>query len=117
MNVLLILNDPPYGTERTYNGTRLALNLLQRREPGSVTVFLMGDATAAAKRGQRTPNGWYNLERMLRGVAGRGGVILLCGSCMDARGIGDGEVVDGARRSSMDELGALTASADRVLVF
>ncbi len=32
MTILLILNDPPYGTERTYNGLRLALNLLQRAE-------------------------------------------------------------------------------------
>ena len=117
MHILLILNDPPYGTERTYNGLRLALNLLNKAEGASVTVFLMADAAAAAKQGQETPSGYYNLERMLRGVLARKGQVLLCGTCMDARGIRDDDVVSGARRSSLDELTALTAAADKVLVF
>lgn len=117
MHILMILNDPPYGTERTYNGLRLALNLLQKAQDASVAVFLMADATAAAKRGQRTPNGYYNLERMVRGILTRQGEVLLCGSCMDARGIRDDDIVEGTRRSSLDELGVLTASADKVLVF
>ncbi len=117
MHILMILNDPPYGTERTYNGLRLGLNLLAKAEGASVTVFLMGDAAAAAKRGQQTPNGYYNLERMLRGILTRQGEVLLCGSCMDARGLRDEEIVEGARRSSLDELTELTAAADKVLVF
>jgi len=117
MHFLFILNDPPYGTERTYNGLRLALNLLTKHEGTSVTVFLMADAAATAKSGQKTPNGYYNLERMLAAIASRGAPVLLCGSCMDARGIRDDEIVSGSRRSSLDELTTLTASADRVLVF
>jgi uncharacterized protein involved in oxidation of intracellular sulfur len=117
MHVLFILNDPPYGTERTYNGLRLALNLLTKSEGATATVFLMADAAAAAKSGQKTPNGYYNLERMLAGIVARKGQVLLCGSCMDARGIRDDEILAGSRRSSLDELSALTASADRVLVF
>lgn len=117
MHVLFILNDPPYGTERTYNGLRLALNLLHKAEGASVTVFLMADAAATAKRGQQTPNGYYNLERMLRGILARQGQVLLCGSCMDARGIREDDVIEGTQRSSMDELTALTGSADKVLVF
>jgi uncharacterized protein involved in oxidation of intracellular sulfur len=117
MHILAILNDPPYGTERTYNGVRLALNLLHKSEGASVTVFLMGDAAAAAKHGQQTPNGYYNLERMLRAVIARNGQVLLCGTCMDARGIRDADIVEGTRRSTLDELTALTISADKVLVF
>jgi len=117
MKLLMILNDPPYGTERTYNGLRLALNLLQKAEGTSVTAFLMGDAAAAAKAGQQTPNGYYNIERMLKGVLTRKGEVLLCGTCMDARGIKDTEILEGSRRSSLDELTELTATADKVLVF
>lgn len=117
MNMLVILNDPPYGTERTYNGLRVALNLLQKVEETTVTVFLMGDAAAAAKSGQQTPNGYYNVERMLKGVLTRKGEVLLCGTCMDARGIKDAEIVEGTRRSTLDELTELTATADKVLVF
>lgn len=116
MNILLLINDPPYGTERCYNALRLAHALLRREPPAQVTVFLMADAVAAARKGQKTPDGYYNLERMLRRVTGRGEV-LLCGTCMQARGMTDGDALDGARRSTMDELAELTVSADRVLVF
>ena len=117
MHILMILNDPPYGTERTYNGLRLALNLLHKADGVSVTVFLMADAAAAAKRGQQTPNGYYNLERMLRGILTRHGQVLPCGSCMDARGITDADLVDGTHRSSMDELTEWTLDAGKVITF
>jgi AICAR transformylase/IMP cyclohydrolase PurH len=81
-----------------------------------VTVFLMADAVACAKAGQKVPQGYYNLELMVKSVA-RKGVVLLCGTCMDARGITDADVVEGARRSTMDELAEATLAADRVLVF
>ena len=117
MKTLMILNDPPYGTERTYNGLRLALNLLQKAENLELTVFLMGDAVASAKVGQQTPAGYYNLERMLKGVVTRKGRVLLCGTCMDARALRDEEVVEGCRRSSLDELTEATLCSDQVLVF
>jgi len=117
MNFLFILNDPPYGTERVYNGLRLALNILKTTEGASLAVFLMGDAVAAAKSGQQTPNGYYNLGRMVKSVRARNGEILLCGTCMDARGIADSEIVEGSRRSTLDELTELTKSSDKVLVF
>ena len=65
----IILNDPPYGTERSYNCMRLA-NAVSKDEADEVRVFLIGDAVLCAKRGQQTPNGFYNLERMLK-VASR----------------------------------------------
>ena len=116
MKILFILNDPPYGTERSYNGLRLAGNLANKHEDAEVTVFLMGDAVACAKAGQTTPNGYYNLERMLKPVTRRGAV-LLCGTCMDARGIKETEIAEGTRRSTLDELTQLTAQADKILVF
>lgn len=113
---LLILNDAPYGTERSYNGLRLA-GSLAHGENNKVRIFLMGDAAACAKKNQKVPKGYYNLEVMLGSIARRGAEIGVCGSCMDARGIGDGELVNGSRRSSMEELTAWTLSADRILVF
>jgi uncharacterized protein involved in oxidation of intracellular sulfur len=113
MKTLFILNDPPYGTERCYNGLRLAKAL--QGKGAEVTVFLMADAVACAKTGQKLPQGYYNLELMVRAVA-RKGEVLLCGTCMDARGLSDAEIVDGARRSTMDELAERTLAAERVLV-
>jgi uncharacterized protein involved in oxidation of intracellular sulfur len=116
MKILMILNDPPYGTERSYNGLRLAKGILKSEPAADVTVFLMADAVACAKQGQKVPTGYYNMEVMINSVL-RGGNVLLCGTCMDARGLTDQEVVEGARRSTMDELSNVTLSADRVLVF
>lgn len=113
MKTLLILNDPPYGTERSYNGLRLARTLSKTAE---VSVFLMADAVACAKAGQKVPQGYYNLELMVKSII-RKGELLLCGTCMDARGLSDDEVVEGARRSTMDELAERTLAAERVLVF
>ncbi len=114
MNILLILNDPPYGSERSFNGLRLAKALASKQ--AEVTVFLMADAVACAKAGQKVPQGYYNLELMVKSVTRRGKV-LLCGTCMDARGLTDDELVEGPRRSSMAELAEHTLAADRVLVF
>jgi uncharacterized protein involved in oxidation of intracellular sulfur len=117
MAALLILNDPPYGSERSYNALRLASALL-KHDPGSlVVVFLMADAVQCAKKGQKTPEGYYNVERMLRRITGGKGEVLLCGTCMDARGLSTDDLVEGARRSSMDELASITLKADKVMVF
>tara|TARA_B100001971_G_C17953489_1_gene413758 strand:+ start:47 stop:448 length:402 start_codon:yes stop_codon:yes gene_type:complete len=117
MKTLIILNDSPYGTERFYNGLRLANNLLNSDPDGELTVFLMADAVVGAKKGQRTPDGYYNIENMLKRVITGGGEILLCGICEDARGFTDDDVMEGTKRSTMDELTANTLSADKVLVF
>ena len=116
MKTLLVLNDPPYGTERCYNALRLAHTLLKKDPEAEITVFLMADAVVAARKGQKTPDGYYNMERMLKRVI-TNGTVLLCGTCMDARGMTDEDVMDGARRSTMDELGEATLNADKVLVF
>lgn len=113
----LILNDAPYGSERSYNALRLALNLLKAKPAPALRVFLVGDGAMCAKAGQTTPEGYYNIERMLKGVAARGADVGVCGSCMDARGLKESELLKGARRSSLDEMTKWTVEADKVLVF
>lgn len=117
MHTLLILNDPPYGSERAYNALRLAHALMKRDTDTEITVFLMADAVVGARKGQKTPDGYYNVERMLKRVLTGNGRVLLCGTCMDARGMTDEDVMQGATRSTMDELAEATASADKVVVF
>lgn len=114
---LMILNDPPYGTERSYNALRLAGSLARR--PGEeVRVFLMGDAASCAKAGQKLPQGYYNVELMLQGPATRHGVeIAVCGTCMDARGLTEAELAEGTKRGSLSQLTDWTAWADKTLVF
>ena len=116
MRILVILNEPPYGNERSYNGLRLAGSLARQKDV-QAKVFLIGDAASCAKKGQKVPQGFYNVQLMLAGVVRHTGVIGACGSCMDARGITDEELVEGVHRSSMEELTAWTLEADKVISF
>jgi uncharacterized protein involved in oxidation of intracellular sulfur len=113
---LIILNDAPYGNERSYNALRLAA-MLARAEDEALRLFLIGDAASCAKTGQKVPQGYYNIELMLDRVARTEASIGVCGSCMDARGIGERELVVGTHRSSLEELTLWTQWADKVLVF
>ncbi len=117
MKVLFIVNDPPYGTERVYNALRLAHAIVKKDPAAQITVFLMADAVIAGKAQQKTPEGYYNIERMLKRVISSNGSVLLCGTCMDARGMTEAELVEGAQRSTMDALANATVEADKVLVF
>jgi uncharacterized protein involved in oxidation of intracellular sulfur len=116
MKALFVLNEAPYGGERCYNALRLA-NAMLKKDAAEVTVFLMADAVIAAKAGQKTPEGYYNIERMLKRVLGAKGQVLACGTCLDARGVIETELLAGVRRSTMDELAAATVAADKVVVF
>jgi uncharacterized protein involved in oxidation of intracellular sulfur len=117
LNTLLILNDPPYGTERSYNGLRLAQTLLRKNPAMQLSVFLLADAVSAARKGQKTAEGFYNVEHMLKRLMASDAQLLLCGTCMDARGIQEQDLIEGARRGSMDDLALATLAADKVIVF
>jgi uncharacterized protein involved in oxidation of intracellular sulfur len=116
MKILIVLNDAPYGSERTYNGLRLAGSLAKQADV-ELTVFLNGDAATAAVRDQKVPPGHYNVEVMLKGLGRSGAEIGACGSCIDARGVKEDMLVEGCHRSSLDELTSWTIGSDRVLVF
>lgn len=115
-NILFILNDGPYGTERSYNGVRLA-GAIAKRASDDMRIFLMGDAAVCAKRGQKVPQGYYNLELMFGPVIRREGKIGVCGTCMDARGMTEEELAEGTHRGTLEELTDWTLWADKVLVF
>lgn len=113
MKILIIVNDQPYGSERPYNALRLA-GALAKREEVQLRVFLLGDAVACAVAGQQLPDGHYHLDRMLMPIVRRGEVAC-CGTCLDARGLTEQQLVDGARRSTLEEMTDWTLWADKVL--
>jgi len=70
---LVIIHDAPYGTENLYNTLRLAMNL-SKRDEAKVRVFLTGDGVLCAHKGQKTPDSYYNVERMMQSLVKRGEV-------------------------------------------
>ncbi|MCJ7817641.1 MAG: DsrE family protein [Candidatus Thorarchaeota archaeon] len=117
MSILVILNDPPYGTERSYNDLRLAMALKKENPEPTVNVFLLGDAVSSAVSGQKTPDGYYNLERMLRALIVKKVTIKCCGTCLDARGLSEDYLVAGVERGTMSDLAKWTSESDKVITF
>lgn len=116
MQLLFIMNDPPYGTERTYNALR-HVNAVAKYSETTIRMFFMADAVQGARQGQIVPQGYYNLERMIRIALHHGVEAAACGTCMDARALSEAALVPGVHRSTMEELSAWTLWADKVIVY
>lgn len=114
-DVLIVLNDAPYGTEKSYNGLRLAIALQARNN--NVKVFLMADAVFCGIPNQETPTGFYNLGEMLGRVLANGGKVAACGSCMKARGVKVDGLIKGVEQGSMALLSEWTEKCGRIHSF
>ncbi len=117
MKYLFIINDAPYGTEKAYNALRMAIQIQKDFPESKVRIFLMADAATCALPNQTTPNGYYNIERMLKLILMKSGEVKICGTCADARGIKNLQLIEGAQISTMAELTQWTVEADKVLTF
>jgi uncharacterized protein involved in oxidation of intracellular sulfur len=116
MEYLLVLNDSPYGTQRTCNALRLA-GALAKGAPGEVAIFLLGDGVVSGLRLQSPADASYNVQEMLRFLAAQGVSIGACRTCLEARGIDDASLVAGVNRRTLDDLRNWTEEATKVLVF
>ncbi len=117
MNVLMIINDAPYGSEKAYNALRLAMTLQKDQADVTVQIFLMADAVTCAISNQTTPQGYYNIERMLRSIIAKGGQVKACGSCSEARGIQQLPLLEGIEISTMSQLSKWVVDADKIVTF
>jgi uncharacterized protein involved in oxidation of intracellular sulfur len=117
MKILIIVNDAPYGTEKAYNALRIANQLGKDNQSAEVIIFLMADAVTCAIPDQNTPNGYYNIERMLKLSISRGAKVSLCGTCADARGLKNLTLLEGVEIGSMAELTQWLTDSDKVLTF
>ena len=117
MKILFLINDAPYGTEKFYNACRLAMQIQKEHSQTEVLIFLMADSVTGALVNQNTPQGYYNIERMLKAIINKGGKVKLCGGCLDARGLNELKHIDGCERSNMTELAQWTIDTDKVFTF
>ncbi|MFQ5795213.1 MAG: DsrE/DsrF/TusD sulfur relay family protein [Candidatus Bipolaricaulia bacterium] len=117
MKVLLIINDAPYGSEKAYNALRLVRTLQKEHADVEVRLFLLADAVACALPNQSTPQGFYNLEWMLKTVINQGGRIKACVTCADARGITELGLIDGVEISMLSQLAQWVVESDKVITF
>lgn len=117
MKILFIINDAPYGSEKVYNAFRLVMTLQKEQSNVELWIFLMADAVACALPDQKTPEGYYNIERMLKSMVNKRAQIKACGTCADARGLRELKLVEGVELSTMSQLAQWVVEADRILTF
>ena len=113
--ITIIINDPPYGTEKSWNALRYAqaLCLVQTE----INIFLLADAVFCAKKGQTTPTGYYNLENMLKDLIGRGVKVKACSTCMKSRGMNTEELLEEVEIGKMLDLANWTKESQKVITF
>lgn len=113
----IIINGPPYGDEHAWNALRLATALISSSVGMSVNIFLLGDAVNAAKKGQKTPEGYYNLEKTLRDLLKGGVKIEACGTCLTARALGKEDMIEDIEVGTMLKLAGWIKESSKVLTF
>ena len=111
--ITFIVNNAPYGDERPYNALRLALALIKKEQ--AVRVFFMADGVLCALKGQQTPNGYYNIERMIKSLLKRGADVHTWGSCCDARAVSEEKLIEGVVKSNLDTLSQWVIESDKVI--
>ena len=117
MKYLLVINDAPYGNEKAYNALRLAMTLQKEFPAIELRIFLMADAVFCSLPGSETPNGYYNIERMMKSVINKGGEVKSCGTCAKARGVFDLPIIEGIELSNMIEYTHWVVESDKVINF
>jgi uncharacterized protein involved in oxidation of intracellular sulfur len=117
MKVLLLINDAPYGTEKMFTALRLAMSLQKECEDLMLRIFLITDAVTAALPNQIIPEGYYNIEKMLKSVIRKGAEIKLCRTCIKARGLKELKLIEGTEVSNIKQLSEWVVDSDKIITF
>jgi uncharacterized protein involved in oxidation of intracellular sulfur len=116
--ITMILSSAPYGDEKVWNALRLAKALIGFGKDMKVNIFLTGDAVVTAKKGQKPPEGFYNLEKMLKGLADHGVAVVVCTTCVSTRGLTKDDLIEGAKiGSTSGDLAKWVKESQKVLSF
>jgi uncharacterized protein involved in oxidation of intracellular sulfur len=113
----MILDSVPYGNEKLWNALRLAKALISAAVDMKVNIFLIGDAVVAAKKGQKTPEGYYNLEVMLKDLVQHGVEVMACTTCANARGINKEDLIEGVKLGTVIGLAEWIENSHKILSF
>jgi len=113
--VTMIINEAAYGKETAWNALRLAMAMMTRDM--KVNIFLLEDGVTVAKKGQRPPEGYYNLEKMLAQLIQNGAQVRACTTCLQARGINQDDLVSGVEIGKILDLVQWVKESKSVLSF
>ncbi len=115
MKTLIILNGAPYGNENAYNALRIAMQLQKDYPDGQIWIYLIADGVFCSLANEKTPNGYYNIEKMVESIIQHGGIIKMCTSCGEARGIKETKLAEGVEWSNLKTLTDWIVQSDKVI--
>ncbi len=115
MKILININQAPYGNENVYNALRIAMQFQKEYEKVEIRIYLIADGVFCSLRNEKTPPGFYNIEKMMEAVIQKGGVVKMCTSCGEARGMKDLKLIDGVEWSNLKTLTDWIADSDKVI--
>lgn len=115
MNVLIILHEGPYANEKSYNGLRTGLQLLNQFKDAQVNFYLFSDAVGCVIKNQSPSAAKYIAGDLAAELISKGANIKLCKSCLDARG--SANLIDGVQISNMIEYAEWIKICDKIISF
>nr|WP_315167143.1 DsrE family protein [uncultured Flavobacterium sp.] len=115
MKILIILNEGPYSNEKSYNGLRTGIQLLNQVKDVQVSYFLFADAISSIMQNQKPSATKYNAGKLIEELINKGATIKICKSCMEARG--SISLIEGVEISNMVEYADLIINADKIITF
>jgi len=113
--VTIVINEAAYGKEGAWNALRLAMAMMVKEM--KVNIFLLEDGVTVAKKGQRPPEGYYNLEKMLAELVRNDTKVRACSTCLQARGLSQNDLVPGLEAGKLLDLVQWVKESKSVLSF
>jgi uncharacterized protein involved in oxidation of intracellular sulfur len=115
MKILVIINEKPAADEKAYNAVRIAAQF-QKDDPNNrIFIYLIADGVYCSLADAEGSKGIFNVEEMLTGVVKNGGVIKMCTSCGESRGLINHKLIAGAEWTNLKALTDWIAECDKVI--
>ncbi len=114
--VTIIIQERPYGNnDKAWNALRFAGAVLA--EGMDARVFLLDAGVDVGRRQHKVPEGKTDLEALIKELMEGSLEVQTCGICIDTCGIGEGDLIAGIKRGSMESLANWVKNSSHVLTF
>ena len=110
----VVISESPYGREKPYTALRFALSSLV--DEHNVNLFLVQDGVFVGLK-EQAPKQYPNHFELLETFLEEGGKLRVCGVCINARGVSQEDLIDGAEVVGMHEFVDWVAESGNVLMF
>ncbi len=114
--VTIVIQNAPYKSDnKAWHALRFAGAALV--EDMTVRLHLLDNGVEVGQKNQQVPEGFVNLEELLKELMEYGIEVRACGTALDHCAIDEDAMIDGVERGSMKALAAWVKTSDNVMTF